>query len=251
MNLEDKEKLEIEFWKNNKLESPETFTRQNFLGKTLQLQTFTKKIHKRFKFIKGKKNVLELGAGQGWASSYLKKWFLPNAKFTVTDISPYAVASVKYWEQIYDIKIDQTLACKSYELPFQDNTFDFIFCYAAAHHFVEVEETLKEIKRVLQAKGTCIFFYEPTCSKLFYKMHLKYVNSLNPGTPEDILIPKEMKAISERVGLEYLQVYDVQSQHIRSLFIGFYFKLISTFSFLQNWLPSSSDFIFINNETNN
>ncbi len=248
MNIEEKEKIEIEFWKNARHENPSEFSVHSFLSKTLQLQTFHKKIHKRIQFIRNSKNVLELGSGQGWASCFLKKWFLPHSKFTVTDISPYAIASVKYWEEIYDIKIDETHACKSYQLPFDDNSFDLIFCYAAAHHFVKIEETLNEVKRVLKKNGSCIFFYEPTSSKLFYKLHMKYVNSLDPSTPEDVLIPAEMEKIANRVGLTYYHFYDVESQHIRSLFLGFYFKFISTFGFLKRILPSSSDFVFVNED---
>ena len=247
MNLEEKERIEIEFWKDSKLENPEQFTRQNFLNKTHQLQTFNKKIQKRLKYIKNKKNVLELGAGQGWASAYLKRWVIKDAKFTVTDISPYAVQSVKYWEELYDIKIDDSLACKSYELPFQDEQFDLVFCYAAAHHFVKLEETLAEVRRVLKPGAACIFFYEPTCSKLFYKLHLKYVYSLDPGTPEDILIPKEIKKLADKLNLDCIHHYDVESQAIRSLVLGLYFKILSVFGFLKKLLPSSSDFIFIKN----
>jgi len=203
------------------------------------------KISKHQKHFQGVNSCLELGAGQGWASSFIKRWIIPQAEMTVTDISPYAVESVKYWEEFYDIEIKNSLACKSYELPFEDSSFDLVFCFAAAHHFVKLEETLSEVHRVLKPSGKCLFLYEPTSHRLTYKLHLNYVNSTNPSTPEDILIPKEIKKMGKDLNFKVEHAYDHQSQNPKSMVMGFYFKLISTFGFLERILPSSSDFIFI------
>lgn len=245
MDLKEKEKIEIEFWKNSEQENPGRFTKGNFLNKMNNLSILHSKISNYNQHFKQIGSCLELGAGQGWASSFLKRWILPKTSMTVTDISPYAIESVKYWESFYDIKIDQAMACKSYELPFKDESFDLVFCFAAAHHFVKLEETLAEVHRVLKPSGKCMFLYEPTSPRLTYKMHLAYVNSTNPSTPEDILIPKEIKKIGESLHFKVEHHYDHKSQNTSSLIMMMYFKFISTFSFLEKILPSSSDFIFI------
>ncbi len=245
MDLIEKEKIEIEFWKKSKYENPDSFSLANFLNKSQQFKILNTKIDKRIQHIKSSQDVLELGAGQGWASCFMKRWKLPEASFTVTDISPYAIQSISYWEELFKVKMENTLACKSYALPFADTSFDLVFCYAAAHHFVKMEETLSEVHRILKPSGKCVFFYEPTCSKLFYKLHYKYVNNQREAIPEDVLIPQNLKLIGSALNFEVEHYYDHKSQNTSSLALGFYFKMLNTFPFLQALLPSSSDIIFI------
>lgn len=245
MDLKEKEKIEIDFWKNSQYENPDSFSLANYLNKTDQLKTLNTKINNHLKYFADAKQVLELGAGQGWASAFMKRWIIPEATITVTDISPYAVESVKYWEEVFNVEIENAEACKSYELSFQDEQFDLVFCYAAAHHFVKLEETLKEIYRVLKPSGKCVFLYEPTCSKMFYRMHYNYVNRQRPEIPEDVLIPKEVIKMGEKLDFTVEHHYDLSSQKNQSIGMSIYFKFISSFSFLKRLLPSSSDFIFI------
>ena len=246
MKIEEKEKIEIDFWKNSLHENPDIFSLANYLNKVEQLKILNTKINNHLEHFQGVKSVLELGAGQGWASAFMKKWILPKAEFTVTDISPYAIESVKYWEEVFDVSIKDAKSCKSYDLSqFEDSQFDLVYCYAAAHHFVKLEETLKEVHRVLKPYGKCVFLYEPTCSKLFYKLHLKWVNSQRPDVPEDILITKDIIKMAEGLSFRVEHSYDFKSQEHRSIGLALYFKILSIFSFLQGVLPSSSDFVFI------
>lgn len=89
------------------------------------------------------RRVLELGAGQGWASCVVKR-LLPEAHVKATDLSEYAVASTQRWERIYGVQIDQRLACPSDTIPVPDASVDLVFCFAAAHHFVTHDATLRE-----------------------------------------------------------------------------------------------------------
>jgi len=244
MELQEKERIEIEFWKNSPSENPSVFTVENFINKNRQAEILLKKINNHQLRNRKPKSVLELGAGQGWASCLMKRFIFPTASFTVTDISPYAIESIAYWEKIYQIDIENKLACRSYELPFAEQSFDLIFCYAAAHHFVELEKTLLEIKRVLNTNGQCIFFYEPTCSKLFYPLHFKYVNGQRPEVPEDVIIPSAVDKISKAIGLNYVNHYDHTSQSSASLAMKIYFSLLNTIPFIKRLLPSSSDLSF-------
>ena len=174
----------------------------------------------------------------------MKKYFVPDAQYTVTDISPFAIESLHYWEAVFDVKILHSLACKSYEVPLKDESFDLIFCYAAAHHFVRIKESLAELKRLLKPGGCILFLYEPTCSKWFYPLHFKYVNSVNHSTPEDILIPSDIEKIARSLDLTYTHFYDAQQRIIRSISLAIYFRILKTFPFLQSILPSSSDMLF-------
>jgi len=245
MNLDEKERIEIEYWEKNNFESPVKFTKGNFLNKIQECRNFDYKVSKNIDFIKNKKNVLEVGAGQGWASCFLKRYYLPKSKFTVTDISPHAIVSIVNWEKTFDVTIEKSYASKSYEIDEADNQFDLIFCYAAAHHFVLYEKTLEELKRVLTSDGHIIFMYEPTCSKIMYPLHYYYVNKMPHSTPEDVLVPSKIKAICDKLKLNYTNNYDAQQVLLRNLPIGIYFTILRKLKFLQKWLPSSSDLIFI------
>ncbi len=245
MKLEDKELQEINFWRDDPNQNPSEFTRGNILNKMQEAKHFNYKLSKYRKLFRQKKNVLELGAGQGWASCFMKKFFLKNANFTVTDISKYAIASLKYWEKLFEVEIINRLACKSYEIPLRDASFDFIFCYASAHHFVKIKETLIELNRLLEPGGHIIFMYEPTCSKLLYPLHYRYANKESYGVPEDVLVPSEIKKIAEPIGLKFKNDYDPHQTIIRSISIELYFKMLKTLPFLQKVLPSSSDLVFV------
>lgn len=77
----------------------------------------------------GARDILELGGDQGWASCIVKRSY-PGARLTLTDIS------------------EDARACRSYETPFPDASFDLIFAFSAAHHFVRHRRTLQEIRRL-------------------------------------------------------------------------------------------------------
>lgn len=243
-SLEKKEQIEIEFWEKSQFESPKHFSPQNLNNKLQECVNLDYKINKYLPYVSGKKNVLEVGSGQGWASCYMKHKFLPDANFTVTDISKFAVESVRYWEEHFDVKMTKTYASKSYSIGEQDESFDLIFCYSAAHHFVLIEETLTELKRLLTKDGHIIFFYEPTCSLLLYPLFYRYVNSMPHSTPEDVLIPSKIKRMCKTIGLQYENNYDTKVVIDRNKRTTQYFNLLNSFPFLQHLVPSSSDLVF-------
>lgn len=244
MNLEEKEKIEIDYWKNNSWENSNQLTKENFLNKTQEARILNFKLNKYKEIFTGKKNILEVGSGQGWASSFIKKFIMPESIFTVSDISPHAIDGIKHWESIYNIKIDRREACRSYNTPFDDKSFDIIFCFAAAHHFVKHKETLVELKRILKKDGTIIYLYEPTASKYTYPIYYKYVNSAPHSTPEDVLIPSRMKKIAHELNLSFSNNYMGQALIHRSVLTSLYFKFTIFLGPLKRFLPSSSDLIF-------
>lgn len=244
MDLKRKEQIEIEYWKNSRTEAPGRFSRSNFINKSQECLNLDYKINKHWSIIKDKKRILEIGGGQGWASCYIKRFCIPKAHFTVTDISPHALESLVFWENIFDVKIDHAFPAKSYDIDAPDGSYDLIFCYAAAHHFVEYEKTLKELYRILSDGGYVVWLYEPTSSRLFYRLHHYYVNRMPHHTPEDVIIPSRIQKISNRIGFEYVNHYDPHQKIIRSLSTGFYFNILKWVPFLKKIMPGSSDLIF-------
>jgi len=151
---------------------------------------------------------------------------------------------LNYWESVFQVKMEAVQAGRSYDLNLEANTYDLVFCYAAAHHFVEYKKTLKQLKKLLRKGGKIIFLYEPTSSRLFYPLYYKYVNTAAHSTPEDVLIPSQFRAIAAEVDLTLEVHYDPHQTIQRSSVISTYFKILKTFKFLQPVLPASADLVF-------
>ena len=47
-------------------------------------------------------------------------------------LSTIALASLPLWEKQFSTRIDNSTACRSYELPLPDSSQDVLFCFAAA-----------------------------------------------------------------------------------------------------------------------
>lgn len=244
-NLEKKERIEIDFWNESKTENPGEFTIENLVNKVGDAEVFLSLLERYNSHFLNANKILELGGGQGWASCIIKKKF--NKYTILSDISPFAVESVKYWEDIYKVKIDASFACRSYQIPLADKSVDLIFCYAAAHHFVEHEKTLAEIERVLAIGGKCLYMYEPSCKPYVYKIAKKRVNKKRPEVPEDLLIINNMIEIATKYNLKVTVEY-FPSILKRKLFGTFYYSFLSKFFFLNKILPSTVNLIFEKNK---
>ena len=103
---------------------------------------------------------------------------------------------------VLDVKLDNSYACRSYEIPEADASIDQIFTFAAAHHFVAHRRTLAEFKRVLKPGAKAFYFFEPASPKYLHAAAKKRVNLKRPHVPEDVLIPSKIREIAEAMDLE-------------------------------------------------
>jgi SAM-dependent methyltransferase len=195
-----RQQIEIEFWRDDPLERPGVDSLENQLDKSADALIFYEALKRLRLPLENITHALELGGGQGWASCILKR-LAPYAHVTTTDISEFAVASVGRWERVFDVKIDAVAACKSYEIPVASSSLDFVFCFAAAHHFIRHRATLKEIARVLKPGGIAAYLYEPTSPRLFYKIAKARVNAKRPHVPEDLLLVNVLRSLVAESGL--------------------------------------------------
>lgn len=245
LNLENRQQIEIDFWKNSPSENPESDSIENIVNKMGEAGVFWDLIHRYEKYFNSAKSILELGCGQGWASCILKRLY-PAKKFMATDISPYAVRSLNKWERMLNCELDQSAHCLSYEIPAPDNSFDLIFCFAAAHHFVAHKRTLAEIKRVLRPKGVCLYLYEPVCPTYIHKLAHYRVNRKRPEVPEDVIRFKEILQVANKLDLDATIDFYPSIQK-RGRFETIYFLILSIFPFLQRFLPTTGNLIFTKN----
>jgi SAM-dependent methyltransferase len=119
----------------------------------------------RFEYIAGRAgwpygNVLELGCGTGF--------FLLNLKLAgvvehghVTDLSPGMVDVAQRNASRLGFEVDGRVA-DAERIPYDDGTFDLVVGHAVLHHIPDVEQSLREVLRVLKPGGRFVFAGEPT-----------------------------------------------------------------------------------------
>jgi SAM-dependent methyltransferase len=241
--IEEKQRIEIEYWRNSLHESPEADSIHNIVNKMTEAAVFLDCIRRHQTSLPTDGRILELGGGQGWAACIYKKIF-PDSNVTTTDISSFAIESLSKWERILNVKIDNSYACKSYETEEKKETIDLIFCFAAAHHFLAHKKTIQEISRILKPGGKAIYFYEPATPRYLYSMAHKRVNRKRPEVPEDVLISHELQVIAKSIGLGFEIDYYPSFLHRRP-FETFYFYILKKIPFIQKMVPCTANFIFV------
>jgi SAM-dependent methyltransferase len=103
---------------------------------------------------------LELGCGTGF--------FLLNLKLAgvvehghVTDLSPGMVEVAQRNASRLGFEVEGRVA-DAERIPYDDGTFDLVVGHAVLHHIPNVEQSLREVLRVLKPGGRFVFAGEPT-----------------------------------------------------------------------------------------
>ena len=113
--------------------------------------------------LKGDEVILEVGAGQGWASRYFaEKGCRVYAVDIVADESYGLGAAWRIMEHA-DTYFEPMLA-DGERLPFPSNSFDIVYFCGALHHFVDPEIVLRQAHRLLKPGGRLVAAGEPSIS---------------------------------------------------------------------------------------
>lgn len=126
--------------------------------------------------------ILDLGCGKGRYSRELIKKY-PDSKFFGVDISNEILAFTPD-----ELEIRQGLLL---EIPFDDETFDFIFCVEALEHAINIKGAIKEITRVLKPGGKI----------LIIDKDIKALGRLELAPWEQWFDKEELKLIMKQNGL--------------------------------------------------
>lgn len=243
MNTIDKEKIELKFWQESPYESPTNFSVSSLIYKLSEARVFLYKIEKYGHLFANAPSILEIGAGQGWASALIKHLY-PVAHMSVSDISAEAISLTKYWENLFCVQLDQKLACKSYEIPLPDNSVDLIYAFQSAHHFTEQQKTLAEAYRILKPGGYLLYLHEPSCPRYIYPLAYRRVNKKRPYVPEDVLVYTKVIQLAREVGFTKTELQFDPTLLNRGAIETIYFYVLQKIPVLRRLLPCTADYIF-------
>jgi demethylmenaquinone methyltransferase/2-methoxy-6-polyprenyl-1,4-benzoquinol methylase len=154
------------------------------------------------------KTLLDLGGGTGELVNYLPL----NLKITIADPSKAMLEkgkSKKFNQQVKHVLADGA------NLPFADNSFDYLTISDALHHFRQVEAALKEAVRVLKP-GAKIYIleFDPTT---FFTKTIIFFEKLT-GEPVNFYQPQKLSSLLSENSLkndyEYLNksLYIIQGE---------------------------------------
>jgi len=103
---------------------------------------------------------LELGCGTGFFTLNLKLAGV-IAEGHVTDLSPGMVEVAKRNARGLGFEVEGRVA-DAERLPYDDDEFDIVVGHAVLHHIPDLEQSFREILRVLKPGGRFVFAGEPT-----------------------------------------------------------------------------------------
>jgi SAM-dependent methyltransferase len=237
-SIEEMQSAEVALW--DQLKNQDWL--DNLANKLSELRWLLPKLSFHDERFRDASSVLELGAGEGWASCVVKRLY-PKLSVAASDISESAISGIGKWERIFECAVDTRFSCKSFAVPLPDNSVDLIFTFQAAHHFILQMDTLREVARLLRSGGTCMYLQEPSCRKYMHPLAKWRVNRKRPECPEDVLVLGEMRKAAVSLGFRLDVNYSTATVN-RGVVEGVYYQLLSTFPALCQWLPCTADFIF-------
>lgn len=95
------------------------------------------------------KRVLEVGCGMGYMAM---NWAQQGAAVTAVDLNPVAVAQTRRRFELFGLEGD-IREVDGERLPFDDNTFDYVYSWGVLHHTPGTQAAINELHRVLKPGG--------------------------------------------------------------------------------------------------
>ena len=139
-----------------------------------------------------KRKLLDLGGGTGELVNYLPQ----SLKVTVADPSKAMLKKGK--KKNFSQPVEHILADGA-DLPFADNSFDYLIISDALHHFRQVKKALKESARVLKP-GAKIYILEFDPTTFFTKIIIFFEKLA--GEPVNFYKPQKLAELMPVNGLK-------------------------------------------------
>ncbi len=159
---------------------------------------------KKYNTKKLKKTLLDLGGGTGELVNYLPQ----NLEITIAD--PSEAMLKKGQKKRFSQPVKHILADGA-DLPFADNSFDYLIISDALHHFRRVDPALKEVARVLKP-GAKIYILEFDPTAFFTKVIIFFEKLA--GEPVNFYQPKKLASMLRKNHLKTEHEYLNKSLYI-------------------------------------
>ncbi len=133
--------------------------------------------------------VLDVATGAGHTAF----GFAPYVcEVIATDVTPEMLAEGEKLKAEYGIHAQRVefRISDAHDLPFEDESFDVVTCRRAAHHFVDIDRALREMRRVLRPGGRLVIddrsvpaddFVDATLNRLDWLHDHSHVRQYRPS----------------------------------------------------------------------
>lgn len=191
------------------LDSPDVAKAFNKMTKLPPFKILYMKIVSRIKKLNPDGILVDVGCGAGNLITKIAQKF-PTLSLKGVDVSHEILeyAKERAIEKSVEKKIEFKIGTVE-DLPFPDNSIDFLVSSLSLHHWLAPIEAFNEIKRVLKEDGRFIIFDFRRDSRKIYYGFLKFVTKL--------VVPKALKQVKEPLG-------SLQSSYTKNEAIDFFSK---------------------------
>lgn len=159
--------------------------------------------------------ILDIGANNCWASNEFSHLGLKTIALDISSIMFQGLKSSDVFIErgVYFERVLGTM----YNLPFNNQVFDYIFCSATLHHnnLQELQKTLQEISRVLKEDGAFIILNEPTKGLLDKKNNFASDVEEYKGN-ENIYSIWKYKSYLKRAGFKQIYLMSPDSLYLKT-----------------------------------
>jgi ubiquinone/menaquinone biosynthesis C-methylase UbiE len=107
----------------------------------------------------------------------------------------------------------QYCLANAHALPFPDSVFDIVTCRRAAHHFSDVAQALREMKRVVQSNGRIVVDDRSVPEDDFVNSCMNQLDRLHDASHVHEYSPSQWRRLLEAVGFTVDQI-DPYSRHL-------------------------------------
>jgi ubiquinone/menaquinone biosynthesis C-methylase UbiE len=101
----------------------------------------------------------------------------------------------------------------AHALPFQDEAFDIVTCRRAAHHFSDITQALREMKRVLRSDGRLVLDDRSVPEDDFADSCMNELDRLHDRSHVREYRPRQWRSLLEACGFA-VDVVDTYSKHL-------------------------------------
>lgn len=106
-----------------------------------------------FNFLESDRSILDIGCGPGF---WVRKFCRMGLTVYACDLSTTAVELTKKSLQLFDLKA-HVLEGNAENLPYRDESFDYVNCQGVIHHTPDTEKCIGEFFRILKPGGLVSF----------------------------------------------------------------------------------------------